>query len=144
MTSSFALAAASNAAARARKRVALVVGGAPRRAARDQPLELAPGLEQAQLAGDVDVGDEDAAAREDRDQPLAREPLQRFADRRAADAERAESSASEIGAARREPQRDDHLLDLGIGAIGEALRRSELGTEARWFIRCLDRELIDF
>ena len=39
---------------------------------------------------------------------------------------RAESSDSEIGAARREPQRDDHLLDLGIGAVGQALRRSEL------------------
>src|SRR5947207_1583055 len=71
--------------------------GAARRASCDQMLEFAAYLEPPQLVFDVDLRDDDAAPRQDREQPLAREPLQRFADRRAPDAKRLAQSGLRHG-----------------------------------------------
>ena len=57
------------------------------------------------------------------DEPLARKTLQRLADRRAADPELLAERALGDDGARRQLERDDALLELAIGALGQALRR---------------------
>jgi hypothetical protein len=61
--------------------LALRVGRAARGAARDQPLELAPHLEELQLASHVDLVSRRCPRRGDQHELLAREPLQCSRDR---------------------------------------------------------------
>ena len=137
VTSSFAFAAASNAAPSSRKRSRSSSRRAPRGAARDQPLELAAHFEQAQLAAHVDLGDDDAAARKDRDQSLAREALQRLADRRAADAEARRQLVSEIAL----PGASFSVTIISsISAYARSVRLgagASSSSDARWFIDAL-------
>ena len=90
--------------------------------AAEQALELAAHLEHQQLIARIDVGDQNALARQNGDQAFAREPLQGFADRRAADLEPGRQHLLGQDVARLEPQRDDLLLDHAIGLLGQRLR----------------------
>src|SRR5262249_45082875 len=92
------------------------------RGATEQTLELAANLEQQELMARIDVGDENALARQDGDQPFAREPLQRLADRRAADLEACRQHLLGQDIARLEPKRDNLLLDQAVGLLRQALR----------------------
>src|SRR6185312_1468445 len=103
---------------------ALLGRRAARGAARDQPLQLPAHLEQSQLALHVDAGDDDAAARKDRDQALAGEALQGFPDGRAADAEVARKLRFRDRGPGRDAQRDDPLLQVRVGAVREARGRA--------------------
>src|SRR5260221_2100062 len=100
---------------------ALDFGRPPRRTARDQALELAPHLEQPQLGLDVDLGDQDAAARHDHHEALARQALDRLANRRAADLE--PLAEHRLGDHRPgcQLEGDDLLLDRAVGAVGHRL-----------------------
>ena len=91
--------------------------------AAQQALDLAPHLEHQELTARIDIGDENALARQDGDQPLARQPLQGFADRRAADLKAADSILLGENVAGLEPQRDDLLLDQPISLLGERVAR---------------------
>ncbi len=66
--------------------IALRFAGALGAGAAQEPLELAADLEHQQLRARIEIGDQNALARQDGDEPLARQPLQRLADRRAAEA----------------------------------------------------------
>src|SRR5215472_1535372 len=77
-------------------------------------------LQEPELRLDVDLGDDDAAVRNDGDQPLAREPPERLADWRAAEAQALAQDRLRHDRARRDPQRDDLLLESAIGLFGEA------------------------
>ncbi len=97
--------------------LALLDRGTASRAAADQPLNLAPRLQQPQLLGHVDRRNQQAALRQHHDQVLARQPLNRLADRRAADT--GHLAQLEFGDRRsgRKLQRDDRFLDPPIGLV---------------------------
>ena len=111
--------------------------GALGRQARHQPLQLAPHLEQPQLQPQIDLGDHDAAPRHDHDQPVPRQPLQGFPDRGPADLQANRKRLLRQHRSRRQLQRDDHLFEFAIGAIGQ---RAVLGLDGprpafRWRFR---------
>ena len=95
----------------------------PGRASRHQPLHFAPNFQQPQLALDVDFGNDDAAPRQDVDQALARQALQGLAYGRAPDSQALRQGGLRHSAARRQLQRDDHLLQIAVSAVGEGEAR---------------------
>jgi hypothetical protein len=98
-----------------RHRLLVLGGGAPRRPRGDQPLELAPGLEDEQLLLLVDLGDADAVPLHDDDEVVLGEALHRLAHGGAADAERFAQRRLRPEAAGRQLQGHDHLLQGAEG-----------------------------
>ena len=103
--------------------LALVLVRALGPGAAEQALDLAPHLEHQQLIARIDVGDENALARQYGNQAFARQPLQAFADRRPADLEHGRQHLLREDVAGLEPQRDDLLLDQSIGLLGQRRAR---------------------
>ena len=78
----------------------------------EQALELAPHFEHQKLAARIDVGDQNALARQDRNQPFEREPLQALRGSACGRSERGRQHLLGQDVARLEAERDDRLLDL--------------------------------
>ena len=95
--------------------LSLLLGGPFGASPAEQTLQLAPHLEHEQLIARVDIGDENALARQDSDQTLAGKPLQRFANGRAADLERRRKHLLRQKLARLQAQRDDLLPQAPVG-----------------------------
>jgi len=93
------------------------LGGAGEQRRLDAPADV----DQQQLLAEIDLGDDDAAARQHRDEVVAFQPLQRLADRRAADAHRLAQRRLGEQRAGRDLQHDDRVAQQDIGLPGQAL-----------------------
>ena len=91
-----------------------------------QPLDLAAHLHQQQLIARIEIGHQDALARQERHQALTREALQGFADRRAAEAGRGRQRLFGQHRAGLELQRDDGFLDRAERLLGQRFRGDTL------------------
>ena len=101
--------------------------GCPLRAgAAQQPFELAPYLQQQQLVARIDVGNQNALARENGNEPFAGEPLQRLTDRSAPELGGGGKRVLRQNTPRLEPQRNDPLFEHPVGLLGQALRPSAI------------------
>ena len=86
--SSLALEARSHAAGDVLQLLSLLLGRPFGASPAEKTLQLTPHFENEQLITRVDIGNENALARQDSDQTLAGKPLQRFANGCATDLER--------------------------------------------------------
>ncbi len=107
-----------------------VDGGAAGRAGSDQRLELPPQFQHQHLFVRIDVGNPDAMAANDGDQPLPCQPLQGFTDRRPADRDAVAQHGFRPKTSRRQFQRDDQLFELAMGDVGQPVR-AQFGAARR-------------
>ena len=120
--------------------VAFSGSGTHRGAAGGEALQHPAHLEVAEMMRDVDIGDEDAATREDPDETLAGQALERFADGSAAEPEELAKRGLGDDGSGQQSLRDDQVLEPFVGDRGEW--SIDFVASARHCTRLLNEKII--